>query len=61
MKSLNLDEKQYPPRQAQGYINGKKDQGLRPKHIDAGIFPIEQNLLKIYQVYQESMCLGRNP
>ncbi|RYV03311.1 DNA helicase II [Shewanella sp. OPT22] len=54
LKSLNLDEKQYPPRQAQGYINGKKDQGLRPKHIDAGIFPIEQNLLKIYQVYQES-------
>ncbi|ASJ98096.1 MULTISPECIES: DNA helicase II [Shewanella] len=54
LKSLNLDEKQYPPRQAQGYINGKKDQGLRPKHIDAGGFPIEQNLLKIYQVYQES-------
>ncbi|BAJ03849.1 DNA helicase II [Shewanella violacea] len=54
LKSLNLDEKQYPPRQAQGYINGKKDQGLRPKHIDAGGFPIEQNLLQIYQVYQES-------
>ncbi|WP_299790061.1 DNA helicase II [uncultured Shewanella sp.] len=54
LKSLNLDEKQYPPRQAQGYINGKKDQGLRPKHIDAGGFPIEQNLLQIYQIYQES-------
>ncbi|MGB0893046.1 MAG: DNA helicase II [Parashewanella sp.] len=54
LKSLNLDEKQYPPRQAQGYINGKKDQGLRPKHIDASIFPIEQNLLKIYQIYQDS-------
>ncbi|MGI2152044.1 DNA helicase II [Shewanella oncorhynchi] len=54
LKILNLDEKQYPPRQAQGYINGKKDQGLRPKHIDAGGFPLEQNLLKIYQVYQES-------
>ncbi|QIR13491.1 DNA helicase II [Shewanella aestuarii] len=54
LKSLNLDEKQYPPRQAQGYINGKKDQGLRPKHIDAGGFPIEQNLLNIYKIYQES-------
>lgn len=54
LKSLNLDEKQYPPRQAQGYINGKKDQGLRPKHIDTNGFPIEQNLLQIYQVYQES-------
>lgn len=54
LKSLNLDEKQYPPRQAQGYINGKKDQGLCPKHIDAGGFPIEQTLLQIYQIYQES-------
>lgn len=54
LKSLNLDEKQYPPRQAAGYINGKKDQGLRPKHIDAGGFPIEQNLLNIYKVYQDS-------
>ncbi|WP_298773679.1 DNA helicase II [uncultured Shewanella sp.] len=54
LKSLNLDEKQYPPRQAQGYINGKKDLGLRPSHIDAGGFPIEQNLLAIYKVYQES-------
>ncbi|MCL1143743.1 DNA helicase II [Shewanella gaetbuli] len=54
LKSLNLDDKQYPPRQAQAYINGKKDQGLRPKHIDAGGFPIEQNLLNIYKIYQES-------
>ncbi|WP_394129508.1 DNA helicase II [Shewanella maritima] len=54
LKSLNLDEKQYPPRHAAHYINGKKDQGLRPKHIDAGGFPIEQNLLNIYKVYQES-------
>ncbi|RLV60460.1 DNA helicase II [Parashewanella curva] len=54
LKSLNLDEKQYPPRQAQGYINGKKDQGLRPKDIENTIFPIEQNLKKIYEVYQES-------
>ncbi|MCW3172887.1 DNA helicase II [Shewanella subflava] len=54
LKSLNLDDKQYPPRQAQAYINGKKDQGLRPKHIDAGGFPVEQNLLNIYKIYQES-------
>jgi len=54
LKSLHLDEKQYPPRQAQAYINGKKDQGLRPKHIDAGSFPIEQQLLQIYRVYQDS-------
>ncbi|MBO2555124.1 DNA helicase II [Shewanella algae] len=54
LKSLNLDEKQYPPRMVAGYINGKKDEGLRPKHLDGGIFPMEQKLVQIYQVYQES-------
>ncbi|MGG7095470.1 DNA helicase II [Shewanella indica] len=54
LKSLNLDEKQYPPRMVASYINGKKDEGLRPKHLDGGIFPMEQRLIQIYQVYQES-------
>ncbi|MBO2589364.1 DNA helicase II [Shewanella algae] len=54
LKSLNLDEKQYPPRIVAGYINGKKDEGLRPKHLDGGLFPMEQKLVQIYQVYQES-------
>ena len=54
LKSLNLDDKQYPPRQAQNYINSKKDQGLRHQHIATTAFPIEQTFLQIYQVYQES-------
>ncbi|WP_338591412.1 DNA helicase II [Shewanella khirikhana] len=54
LKSLNLDEKQYPPRLVAGYINGKKDQGLRPAHIDAGPFPMEQKLLELYRIYQDS-------
>ncbi|WP_163938490.1 DNA helicase II [Paraferrimonas sp. SM1919] len=54
IKSLNLDEKQWPPRQAQGYINAKKDEGLRPKHIEVGYNPIEKTWLQIYQIYQES-------
>lgn len=54
LKSLNLDDKQYPPKQAQAYINGKKDQGLRPKHIESHGFPIEQTLRQIYQVYQDA-------
>ena len=31
IKALNVDEKQWPPRQAMWYINGKKDEGLRPR------------------------------
>lgn len=53
MKSLNLDEKRYPPKQAMWYINGKKDDGLRPKHIDS-FDPTEQVFLQVYTTYQEA-------
>ncbi|MBY5993352.1 DNA helicase II [Ferrimonas balearica] len=54
LKSLQLDEKRWSPRQAVGYINAKKDEGLRPQHIDAGYHPVEKTFLQIYQAYQES-------
>lgn len=54
VKALNLDEKQWPPRQAMWYINGKKDEGLRPQHIDSYGNPVEQTWLRIYQAYQEA-------
>ncbi|BDY06834.1 DNA helicase II [Ferrimonas sp. YFM] len=54
LKSLDLDEKRWPPRQAMGYINAKKDDGLRPKHIDASHHPMEQTLLRIYTTYQDA-------
>lgn len=53
MKSLSLDEKRYPPKQIMWYINGKKDEGLRPKHIDT-FDPTEQIMLRVYQTYQEA-------
>ena len=51
---MNLDEKQWPARQGMWYINGKKDEGLRPKHIESYGNPIEQTWLRIYQAYQEA-------
>ncbi|PZL95504.1 DNA helicase II [Pantoea graminicola] len=54
IKSMNLDEKQWPARQGMWYINGKKDEGLRPKHIESYGNPIEQTWLRIYQAYQEA-------
>jgi DNA helicase-2/ATP-dependent DNA helicase PcrA len=32
LKSLNLDEGYWPPRQLQWYINHHKDEGRRPAH-----------------------------
>jgi len=54
LKTLNLDEKTYPPRQVQLYINGHKDEGLRPKHIDSYGDPYEQTLCDLYKSYQEA-------
>ncbi|NIF24534.1 MULTISPECIES: DNA helicase II [Pantoea] len=54
IKAMNLDEKQWPARQGMWYINGKKDEGLRPKHIESYGNPVEQTWLKIYQAYQEA-------
>ena len=53
IKSMNLDEKRWPAKQAQWYINGKKDEGLRAQHIET-FDPNEQTLKSIYQAYQES-------
>ncbi|MDV6316557.1 DNA helicase II [Idiomarina sp. HP20-50] len=53
IKSLNLDDKRWPAKQAQWYINGKKDEGLRPQHIET-YDPTEQTLKEIYTLYQES-------
>nr|MBL0711543.1 DNA helicase II [Colwellia sp.] len=54
IRSLELDEKKWPPKQFVWYINGKKDEGLRPQHIDAQFDPSEAVFVKVYQAYQET-------
>ncbi len=54
VKSMALDDKQWPPRQGMWYINGKKDEGLRPQHIQTYGNPAETTWLKVYQAYQEA-------
>ncbi|MDD7805626.1 MAG: DNA helicase II [Endozoicomonas sp. (ex Botrylloides leachii)] len=53
MKSMQLDEKKWPPRQAQWYINGKKDEGLRPTYIDPGYDSFEKTMLDVYRAYHD--------
>lgn len=54
IKAMNLDEKQWPPRQAMWYINGQKDEGLRPHHIQSFGNPVEQTWQNVYKAYQEA-------
>lgn len=51
IRSLNLDEKRWPPKQAQWFINHNKDEGLRPHHLD-GYDINDRTLKEIYEAYQ---------
>ncbi|WKE65576.1 DNA helicase II [Gallaecimonas kandeliae] len=57
MRSLNIDDKKWPPRQAMAYINTKKDDGLRPRHIDPQD-PVERLWHQIYEAYQNACELA---
>lgn len=53
LKSLEMDEKKWPPKQVQGFINAQKDEGLRAAHIsDNGDF-YQKNMLKFYRQYED--------
>ncbi|WP_206486052.1 DNA helicase II [Thalassotalea sp. G2M2-11] len=54
IRAMNLDEKRWPAKQMQWYINGKKDEGLRPQHIETNYDPIEETFVKVYQAYQDA-------
>ena len=53
-KALNLDDKTYPARQLQSYINSHKDEGIRAAHIETYGDELETNQRNVYQAYQEA-------
>jgi DNA helicase-2/ATP-dependent DNA helicase PcrA len=58
-RDLNLDETQWPPRQAQWYINAQKDEGLRAGHIDPPYGDLyAKTMLRVYSAYEETCQRG---
>lgn len=58
MTSLDIDEKKWPARQALWFINGQKDEGLRPHHIeDYGDLYLKTHL-SIYRAYEQACQRG---
>jgi DNA helicase-2/ATP-dependent DNA helicase PcrA len=54
LKSLEMDESRWPPRQMQWFINTQKDEGRRPQHIaDTGDFAQAQ-MLRVYTAYEDA-------
>ncbi|MCU7945906.1 MAG: DNA helicase II, partial [Candidatus Thiodiazotropha sp. (ex Cardiolucina cf. quadrata)] len=58
LKSLDLDEARWPPRQIQWFINGRKDEGLRAQHLDDGGDPYQQQMIRLYSEYQAACERG---
>ncbi|HIZ51735.1 MAG TPA: DNA helicase II, partial [Candidatus Pseudomonas excrementavium] len=54
IRELGLDENQWAPRQAQWWINGQKDEGLRPQHIQAAGDLFLTTMLRIYTAYEQA-------
>ena len=52
--SLNLDAEQWPVKQAQSFINSKKDEGLRPHHVNALQYGPTRTLVEIYKAYEQA-------
>ncbi len=55
LRTLELDEAHYPPKQVQWFINGHKDEGRRPQHIDDQQDATTAQYVRIYSAY-EAAC-----
>ena len=54
MKSMNIDDEKYPPKQAQYFINNAKEQGLRPAKVEA-FDDFSRKLVTVYETY-DTQC-----
>ena len=53
LKSLDLDNDRWVPREIQYFINAQKDEGLRPQHLDDEGDINRRQSISLYQSYQE--------
>ncbi|WP_251863399.1 UvrD-helicase domain-containing protein [Achromobacter sp. Marseille-Q4962] len=54
MKANGVDDEKYPPRDVQRFINGAKEEGLRPADVEA-YDAHRRRLIEVYQLY-EAQC-----
>lgn len=54
MRDLNIDEERFPYKQAQWFINKKKDEGFRASQLSAQRQPQEEIYIRIYQAYEDA-------
>ncbi|MBT8065275.1 MAG: DNA helicase II [Gammaproteobacteria bacterium] len=53
IRDEGMDESQWPARQAQWFINARKDEGERPQQIDHLDHPVTATWVEVYRRYQD--------
>ena len=59
MADQGLDDKRWPPKQAQWFINSQKDEGLRPQHIQPAGDLYLTTMVQVYAEYERA-CARNN-
>lgn len=57
-QSLQIDDNRWPYKQSQWFINGQKDEGIRPEHIADSHDPFTRVMKQIYSEYQSACAVG---
>lgn len=58
LRTLELDEARWPPRQVQWFINSCKDEGRRPDHLDEDGDFYQRQMIRIYREYENACQRG---
>lgn len=53
LRAMEIDESSFPPREVQWFINARKDEGLRPQHIDDHGDHTLYQMVRIYKAYED--------
>jgi DNA helicase-2/ATP-dependent DNA helicase PcrA len=53
LRTLNLDEARWVPKEIMWFINARKDEGLRPRDLKDEGDPTRRQLIRLYEAYQE--------
>ena len=53
IRDEGMDEAHWPARQAQWFINARKDEGERPRHIEHLDHPVTSTWVHVYKLYQD--------
>jgi len=53
VKSMNIDDSKWPPKQVMYFINAQKDEGIRARHMSEPGDVYQQVMIRLYKAYED--------